>query len=223
MVLLLAEVLDVPLGERNTLLRSAGFDPVYPESSLHDALSGHMAEVLDTMLEGHEPYPMIVLDRCYRILRSNVAAVALIQEMGLDLSDADSMMEVVFEPERGRRLVVNWEEVASALLLRLQRQVFRTPEDLEVSELLDRVLTEGEVPDEWRVPDLEVGDLPALTMVIRLDDGTEVGFLATLTTFADSRDVALEEVLIESWFPADPESAEICRRRLVLDPVPKGP
>ena len=34
MVLKLAEVLDVPLRERNTLLLAAGFAPVYQESAL---------------------------------------------------------------------------------------------------------------------------------------------------------------------------------------------
>ena len=172
MVMLLAEVLDVPLAERNALLRAAGFDPAYAESSVAEALAGPIGHVITTMLEAHEPHPMIVMDRLYAVVATNSAALLLLDAMGVDLAEFGSLLELVFDPALGRRLVVNWDDVAASLLLRLQREALQNPDDPQRRELLDRLLASGDVPEDWRTPDLEVGDEPALSTVVRLSDGT---------------------------------------------------
>ena len=63
MVLHLAERLDVPLRERNTLLLAAGYAPVFPERPLADPALGAARRAIDLVLKGHEPYPALAVDR----------------------------------------------------------------------------------------------------------------------------------------------------------------
>ena len=63
MVLRLAEQLDVPLRERNVLLVSAGYAPVFPQRSLADPALQSARKAVDLVLKGHEPYPAIAIDR----------------------------------------------------------------------------------------------------------------------------------------------------------------
>jgi transcriptional regulator with XRE-family HTH domain len=60
-VMRLAESLDLTLRERNDLLISAGFAPAFPESPLDDAALRPIREALDRILDGHLPYPALVV------------------------------------------------------------------------------------------------------------------------------------------------------------------
>ena len=60
-VVRLAESLDLTLRERNELLLAAGFAPAFPESPLDDAALRPVCQALDTILDGHLPYPAMVV------------------------------------------------------------------------------------------------------------------------------------------------------------------
>ena len=72
MVLRLAVALDVPLRDRNGLLVAAGFAPIYPEHDLDHPAIGQVMSALERMLEQHEPYPAIVMDRRWDVVRVNI-------------------------------------------------------------------------------------------------------------------------------------------------------
>ena len=57
----LSESMDLTLRERNALLLAAGFAPAFPESPLDDAALRPVRQALDTILDGHLPYPAIVV------------------------------------------------------------------------------------------------------------------------------------------------------------------
>ena len=99
MVLTLAETLDVPLRNRNELLRAAGFGARYPEPGIDALLAGPLGITIETMAAHHEPFPLIVIDRTYRVLRLNGAARALIALTGAD-PDADdlNLVRLVVDP-----------------------------------------------------------------------------------------------------------------------------
>lgn len=120
MVLVLASALDMPLRERNVLLRSAGFAPAYRESQLNHPDMAGVRQVLDIMLEHQEPYPALVLDHMWNLVRMNTAGMRV---MGYFLADADpsllrNVMHALFHPDGFRRFVVNFDEVANALIAR---------------------------------------------------------------------------------------------------------
>src|ERR671925_446947 len=71
MVILLAEVLDIPPRARNDLLAAAGYVPIYRESDLDAPEMTQFRRALDFILRQQEPYPAIVLDRYWNILLGN--------------------------------------------------------------------------------------------------------------------------------------------------------
>ena len=76
MVLRLATTLGVPLRQVNAMLRSAGHEPVYDESD--DALPPAVTDALRLLKAHHEPYPLVVVDRAYRVRDLNDGAARLL-------------------------------------------------------------------------------------------------------------------------------------------------
>lgn len=68
MVLTLAEGLDIPLRERNALLLAAGFAPRYRSRPLDDAALSPARDAIQRLLDAHDPYPGVVIDRCWNIV-----------------------------------------------------------------------------------------------------------------------------------------------------------
>jgi MmyB-like transcription regulator ligand binding domain len=71
MILHLAEQLDIPLRDRNVLLVSAGFAPIYRERPLADPALQGAREAVDIVLKGHEPYPALAVDRHWTLVAAN--------------------------------------------------------------------------------------------------------------------------------------------------------
>jgi len=57
----LADALELSPRERNDLLLAAGFAPAFPESPLDDEALRPVRRALDTILDGHLPYPAMVV------------------------------------------------------------------------------------------------------------------------------------------------------------------
>jgi transcriptional regulator with XRE-family HTH domain len=77
MVVRLAESLGLSLRERNALLAAAGYAPVFPESSLDAPALRPVREAIDTILEGHMPYPAVVARPYGEIVGANAALTVL--------------------------------------------------------------------------------------------------------------------------------------------------
>src|SRR6185369_4233268 len=71
MIARLAELLEVPLRERNALLLAAGFAPAFRETAL-DALDAAKS-AMDRILRAHLPYPVFAVDRHWNVVLSNGA------------------------------------------------------------------------------------------------------------------------------------------------------
>jgi transcriptional regulator with XRE-family HTH domain len=73
MVLHLTEALEIPLRERNALLVSAGFAPMFKERALDDAALAAARKAIDVVLEAQKPFPAFALDRHWNVAASNSA------------------------------------------------------------------------------------------------------------------------------------------------------
>ena len=124
MVLRLAVALDVPLRDRNGLLVAAGFAPIYPEHGIdHPAVERVMA-ALDRVLEQHAPYPAVVMDRRWDVVRVNSGAARLFADLCAPepVPDPANVLRMMLEPGPVRAAVENWDEVAPSLLERARRE-----------------------------------------------------------------------------------------------------
>ena len=78
MVLRLADQLDVPLRDRNQLLLTAGYAPVYAQTPLESPHMSPVRAAIAQVLSGHEPYPAVVVDREWNLVDANGAAAVFI-------------------------------------------------------------------------------------------------------------------------------------------------
>ena len=77
LLLALADGLDVPLRERNVFLVAAGYAPRYSETSLDSAAMTKARAALQRLLDTHNPYPGVVIDRQWNVVLANEAASLL--------------------------------------------------------------------------------------------------------------------------------------------------
>ncbi|MEQ1786773.1 MAG: helix-turn-helix transcriptional regulator [Acidimicrobiales bacterium] len=203
LVLHLAEHLDVPLRERNSLLMAAGFAPVYRERSLDDDEMDPVRAALDMILAGHEPYPAVIVDRLWNLVTANAAALTLFTA-GVAPTLLEPPVNVVrlgLHPDGLGSRVKNLAELSDHLLIRLQRQLAVSP-DRELQALYDEVLGYPGVRHESPVV-TDPTTLLFVPMVFEGPDGRELSLFSTLATFGTALDITLAELSIEAFFPAD--------------------
>nr|WSS63291.1 helix-turn-helix transcriptional regulator [Streptomyces sp. NBC_01177] len=205
MVLRLADQLDVPLRHRNRLLVAAGFAPRYGERPLDGPDMAAVREAVAGVLRAHEPYPALVVDRHWNLVLANTPVEHLLAHVDPELlAPPVNLVRLGLDPRGLAPLIVNRAEVRSFLRTRLARQVARTG-DTVVGALYDEFFA-GEEPDRpgSRVPSEEV----AVSMVFRLPEG-ELRLFSTITTFGTPQDITLDEISVESYYPADADSAAL--------------
>jgi transcriptional regulator with XRE-family HTH domain len=214
MVLMLARVLDVPLRDRNELLMAAGFAAMYRATDLDSPALEQARRALDFMLRQQEPYPAIVVDRNWTILKANDGAIRLVETF-TDPSAASewagNAMRLMFHPGGFRPHIVNWEAMAAALIQWLHRDVLSGLGGAETRRLLDELLSYAGVPQRWRLLDLDVSTAPFLAIEFAKGD-LNLRYFSTLTTLGTPHDITLQELRVEAFFPADAETEEASRR-----------
>jgi len=203
MVLRLAEALEIPLRERNTLLLAAGYAPLYRQTSFEAPEMEAASQAIDLLLRQLEPYPGIIIDRYWNTLRMNSGMRHFLAQFPIcDSVKPHNGVRFVFHPKGLRPFVENWESVAARIIQRVHYALVANPSDATMKGFLEELLTYPAVPSRWGV--LDVGDSPPpfLTINYRWNNST-LRFFSTITTFGSPQDVALQEMRIESFFPAD--------------------
>ncbi|MFF7047819.1 helix-turn-helix domain-containing protein [Streptomyces griseorubiginosus] len=202
MVLRLADQLDVPLRDRNQLLLAAGFAPRYAERSLDDDALSAARDAVARVLRAHEPYPALAFDRRWNIVMTNRAVDPFFAEVDPDLLRPPvNLVRLGLDPRGFAALVVNLSDVRAAFRSRIRRQLAVAP-DVELTTLYEELLA----PDSADTPNATVESDVLIPMILRLD-GQELRLFSTITTFGTPMDITLDEVAIESYYPADAESA----------------
>jgi transcriptional regulator with XRE-family HTH domain len=212
MVLTLAEGLDIPLRERNKLLLAAGFAPRYQSRPLEDAALSPARDAVQRLLDAHNPYPGVVIDRCWNIVGANAAASALTAGLpnGL-LGPPANIYQLSLHPDGLAGRTLNFPEWAGYLLHQLRRTIALTGDP--VLQALDEEVRGypgvATAAKAWDTPP----DNASLLVPFELDvgGGQRLSMFTTLTTFGTPLDVTLSELAVELFYPADAESARLLR------------
>jgi transcriptional regulator with XRE-family HTH domain len=206
LVLSIADHLDVPLRERNTLLLAAGYAPRYEERALDDPSMRHAVASIERMLDAHDPYPGVLIDRQWNIVRANRAATALTTGLPAALlAPPLNVYRICLHPDGLASRTLNFPEWAGYLLDQLRRSVVLTA-DPALEQLAAEVRDYPSVTalEDDSTPRRHAPDEPPLLVPLRLAAGDEeLSLFTTLTTFGTPRDVTLEELAVELFFPAD--------------------
>ena len=203
MLLRLAEALEIPLRERNTLLQAAGHAPLYRQTSLDAPEMEAACQAVDLLLQQQEPYPAIVIDRYWNTLRMNSGTRHFLGRFPIcDSVKPHNGVRFVFHPKGLRPFIENWESAAARIIQRVHREAVANPSDETMKCFLEELLSYPAVPSRWRVLDLDDLPPPFLTIDYRWNNST-LRLFSTITSFGTPQDVALQEMRIESFFPAD--------------------
>jgi transcriptional regulator with XRE-family HTH domain len=212
MLIALAERLDVPLRERNQWLVAAGLAPRYSEESLDSGRMAAVRSTLQRLLDAHQPYPGLVLDRCWNVVQTNPAAAGLAAALPESLrAPVLNVFRASLHPQGIAAMTHNFGEWAHYLLETLHRNVL-----LSGDPVLAAIEREVQGYPNVRAL-LDAGPAPLaaearllVPCILDLPAG-RVSMFTTLTTFGTPRDVTLDELCVELFYPADRESERILR------------
>lgn len=215
MLLVLSSVLEVPLRERNALLVSAGYAPAYRETHLEAEEMAPVRTILDFMLKQAEPYGAVVVDGAWNLLKANAPATAFTAMFVVDPAAVlahgpPNMIRLLLHPGGIRDRCVNWATLARAMVGRLHREV-AVARDPKLAKLLQEVLAYEGVPSDWRVLDVQAPS--SLLLPMHMKHGSyDLRLFTAITSLGTAQDVTLQELRVETFFPADDASDQQLRQ-----------
>jgi transcriptional regulator with XRE-family HTH domain len=210
MVLRLAARLEVPLRERNALLVAAGYAPMYRERPLDHPDLASARRAVDTILKSHEPYPALAIDRHWNLVAANAMVPQLLAAADQSLLIAPvNVLRLSLHPHGLAPSIVNLAQWRRHLFERLDQQIQATG-DSGLIALLEE-LRGYPVPDAAAGVQLE-GEHLGVAMPLRFRSPAGVlNFISTTTVFGTPVDVTLQELALETFFPADAQTGDILR------------
>ncbi|KOG55348.1 XRE family transcriptional regulator [Streptomyces griseoflavus] len=206
MVLRLAEHLDVPVRDRNVLLIAAGYAPGFPETPLNDPSMDALRGGVERLLAVYEPFPALVVDGTYHVVAANRGIQALMAGVGAELLEPPlNAMRITLHPAGLAPRIRNFLEWREHLLTQMQRQL-AVVRSAPLRALFEEV-SGYPLPAGGRETAADGGHAPyALPMVIE-HDGRVLSFISTIATFNTPMDVTVSELALETFLPADQETA----------------
>jgi transcriptional regulator with XRE-family HTH domain len=211
MVLRLAERLDVPLRERNALLVAAGYAPMYRERPLDDPALAVAKQAVQLILKSHEPYPALAVDRYWNLLAHNALVPHLLAGVDAALMQPPvNVLRLSLHPKGLAPQIVNIGQWRHHLFERLRQQIQATGDTR--LQALEQELRAYPVPPDGDTTRLE-GEVLGIVVPLRLRTTAGVlNLISTTTIFGSPVDVTLQELALETFFPADAFTGEVLRR-----------
>lgn len=214
MVLALANSLNIPLREQNSMLQSAGFNAMFSEGDLDAHSHRVFKEALHATLQHQEPYPAMVLDGQWNMVMANEAALRFFnvfanpfEALAAIGSPTEFQIVRLCLAEAGYlNYIKNWEELMASLLSRARRALIANPKHPTLPVLIDEILSHPDAPADWQV--VWSGQAAPAVHMIMEKDGQRYSLFTMLAHFGGPADVTLEELSVEMFYPADDATKE---------------
>jgi transcriptional regulator with XRE-family HTH domain len=206
----LCEELDVPLGERNRLHLAAGFAPVHQERPLAEL--GEARAAVEAVLNGHDPYPAVAVNVRWDLLAANRAMTLFLSDLPRGARQEPlNLLRATLHPDGLAPRVRNYEQWRQHVVRRIRRQLERT-----AAAGLATLLTEVE---GYPAPAGATGQEElhrsatdvSMPLILSTDHG-DLSLCYVLSVFGAPRDVTLDEIAVESFFPADETSRDLLQQ-----------
>ena len=213
---IIAQALDVPLRDRNTLLLAGGYAPIYSESDWDSMEMKSVTDALKRILRHQEPFAAMVMDRYWNLLMTNECAPRFFNCF-IDMAAREgpqNILHLLFDPKGMRPFVANWEGVAQGLFERVYRESVGRVVDEKTKALVAALFAYPDVKSEWKNP-VALSFMPVIPIGF-VKDGQVLNYFSMVTTVGTPQTVAAQELRIECMFPAD-ETTEIRHASLMAD------
>jgi transcriptional regulator with XRE-family HTH domain len=215
----IAQALDIPLRDRNTLLLAAGYAPIYSEGAWNGSEMQSVTGALERMLRQHEPFPAVVMDRYWDVLMTNEAAPRFFNCF-IDMAARKTprnLLHLMFDPNGMRPFIANWEAVAKSLFQRVYRESVGRVIDDRTRALLAALLAYPDVKTEWKNP-VELSAMPVIPIGFVRGDQV-LSYFSMVTTVGTPQTIAAQELRIECMFPADAATEAHHRKMMGSSPA----
>jgi transcriptional regulator with XRE-family HTH domain len=211
MVTRLATALEVPLRQHNGLLLAAGYVPAWRQTQLAAPELAQVTSALDFILTQQEPFPAVVVDRQWTLLRSNQGAVRLVEFLVGPLAPDTpiNLADALVAPNILKPYLENWADVVRYFIRSAEADA-AADGATATAALLERLTAYQGVRAAMKqaMPDVSAG--PVLPMHFR-KGGTSLQLFTTITTLGTPQDITLQELRIECFFPMNDETARCFR------------
>jgi len=213
MVIRLSEAMEMPLRERNGFLQAAGFANVYKESTLEEPAMQAVLDVIQKVLQHHDPMPAVVVDRFWDVRMTNKGADLMFSLAG----DSEEVWEAIgddgrhnlalltLHPQGLRPYIANWNEAAPEFIGRLKREALASG-DREMQEKFAEIIALAGPLAEAK--DNRTPLMPVLPLEISVN-GLNLSLFSVITTFGTPQDITTEELRIEAFYPTDKSTEQI--------------
>ncbi|MCU0237885.1 MAG: helix-turn-helix transcriptional regulator [Pyrinomonadaceae bacterium] len=207
MILLLAENLEIPLRERNKILITGGYAPIFSEKTLDDVSLSAVRTAIDLILQGHEPFPALAVDRYWNMVAANKVVPILLDEVSPKLLENPiNVLRLSLHPEGLAPKIVNFTEWRNHILKRLRKQADDSADE-ELEKLFDEL---SSYKFNGKINEKESNSHHEIIVPLQIQSKFGVlSFISTVTVFGTPIDVTVSEIALETFFPADEKTREI--------------
>jgi transcriptional regulator with XRE-family HTH domain len=201
LLLHLSNQLDLPIAERNRLLLTGGFAPIYLDQPYEAEAMRPLRESLRRLLDAHLPNPALIVDGLWNLIEANDAASLL--WAGVDphlLKPPVNILRLSVHPG-GLPSVSSMTAACNIPLIRQLKRKSRDNGDNALAELIDEV--ESYLPG---TAPAAASQQPMVTLELR----TRLGYVRLFTliaTIGAPLEVTAASLAIETFLPADATSA----------------
>jgi transcriptional regulator with XRE-family HTH domain len=201
----LIDALDVPVRSRNDFLLTAGFAPQFTEFDLDDVALAPLRTGLDRLLERHAPFPGLLLDRHWNVVKANRTAALMLDLLSPEVDEPNLLTRLANSP-RTAEVIENWPDLAAEFAARLRAEIMRSG-DGDLARRLD--VFQQSMPGSARAADAPAVADPLLYMHMRLPDGVRLSLFSAIGQFSAARDITAADLRIELFFPANAATEQI--------------
>jgi transcriptional regulator with XRE-family HTH domain len=202
MILRLSEHLDVPLRDRNTLLLAGGYAPEYPERNLDEPELAAVLAGLRRILDGHNPYPAVLINRWWELIDANASISIFTDEVAPALLEPPvNVLRLSMHPDGLAPRIANLDQWRAHILTRLHRLAAATG-DVRLVALHQEI--RGYPGGETEPP-------PRTEVVVPMryqHRGHELSFFSMTAVIGAPMDITAGELALESFYPADRATAQ---------------
>ena len=211
MVLRLVDRLEVPLRERNALLQAAGYAPMYRERSLDAPDMASARAAVKRILDCHEPWPALAMDRHWNLVMHNRMVPMLMAGAAPELLQGPvNVLRLSLHPQGLAPRIANLRQWREHLFERLRQQIHATGDETLAALLAElKGYPESLGNDAGMLP----GEHHGVLMPFQFNTSHGVlNLVSTTTVFGSPVDITLQELALETFFPADEASAGLLRQ-----------